>query len=643
VAAPSPHRLGVRRGSPSILSSLPREQDAQRVRALNENVLLRLPIGIVVVDHHYDIQAINGAARRFLSIHSPAIGEDLVHLAQDVPPVQLRQAIDNTFRTGIPTALDEVPMEDLGTGERRYVQIVCHPQRIEGEQGSIESVIVVVSDITRQAQVRQQLEEQFEMTRADLQNARSAGEEEAVRRDQTIGRLMEANRQLLEANQDLTSTNEEFLLSAEEAQAFTEEVETLNEELQATNEELETLNEELQATIEELNTTNDDLHACSVELQDLAQASEQARARLEAILVSMGDAVVQVDSAANPVLTNAAYERMFGVGGVRLVPGDESGRILSADATSLRRAARGESFSMEFTIRVEDGSFRWFEANGQPIRSAEGVQAGGVVVIRDITERSLRRLQEQFIARASHELRTPLTPMRVALQRLVGQVRDQSEDAPERRYAETALAQLDRLSRLVDELLDVSRLQSGKYRLEVHPVSLNELLPSIARTAQLMTEKQTIQLALPDAPLVVSADPQRLEQIMLNLLSNAIAYAPNANHIDVRLRQVGTEAEIQVQDYGRGIPAEQLPYLFTQFYQGQQPAQAVRPGLGLGLFIVHEIVTAHGGRIDVASAVGQGTTFTIWLPLRGSGQAPGNGPQGEGEPQGSEPRRKRRG
>jgi two-component system CheB/CheR fusion protein len=222
--------------------------------------------------------------------------------------------------------------------------------------------------------------------------------------------------------------------------------------------------------------------------------------------------------------------------------------------------------------------------------------------------------------------------MRVALQRLVDQVHDQPEDAPARRYAETALTQIDRLARLVDEMLDVSRMQSGKYRLEMQPVTLNELLPGVVRTAQLMTEKQAIQLALPDMSLVVNADSQRLEQVMLNLLSNAITYARNADRIDVRLRQVGNEAEIQVQDYGPGISAEQLPDLFTQFYQGQEPQQTARPGLGLGLFIVHEIVTAHGGRIDATSTVGRGTTFTIRLPLRGDESGSGD-----------EPRRKRRG
>src|SRR3712207_4649472 len=144
------------------------------------------------------------------------------------------------------------------------------------------------------------------------------------------------------------------------SQAAAEEVETLNEELQASNEELETLNEELQATVEELNTTNDDLHARSAEMQRMAEASEAERARLEAILLSMADAVLVVDRAGRPVRANAAYRAMFGEAGTEPLLQDEQGHELPAEATPWRRAAQGESFSMEFTLAGEGGARRWF-------------------------------------------------------------------------------------------------------------------------------------------------------------------------------------------------------------------------------------------------------------------------------------------
>ena len=122
-----------------------------------------------------------------------------------------------------------------------------------------------------------------------------------------------------------------------------------------------------------------------------------------------------------------------------------------------------------------------------------------------------------------------------------------------------------------------------------------------------------------DAPLRVNGDAGRLEQVLLNLLTNAITYAPGTERIDVRLRRAGGEAEIQVEDYGQGIAAADLPNVFARFYQAPGSAQQSRRGLGLGLFITHELVVAHGGTIAVASTEGQGSTFTIRLPLLAEG------------------------
>jgi two-component system CheB/CheR fusion protein len=394
-ATATPHRLGLRRTPPSIVAALGNEREMQRIRNFNESFLLKLPVGLVVIDRHYDIQAINSTARRYFSIHGPAVGEDFIHLSQGMPGNRLRATVDAAFRSGTTEQINEIAIEELTTGEPRYLHITCHPQRAnDEEQGPIESVIIVVQDITEQVQARQAVERELQRTNAELERVKNEAAAETARREQLIERLVETNRQLIEANQDLTSTNEElrttneeFLLSAEEAQASTEEVETLNEELQATNEELETLNEELQATIEELNTTNDDLHARSVELQDLARTSEDERAQLSAILASIGDAVLAVDSTGTPFLTNAAYERMFGDGNRPFEARDAQGNPLPPEETPQKRAARGESFNMEFTAIDGNGARRRFEANGRPVEDAEGRYQWGVLVIREVSER----------------------------------------------------------------------------------------------------------------------------------------------------------------------------------------------------------------------------------------------------------------
>src|SRR5262249_35696372 len=156
---------------------------------------------------------------------------------------------------------------------------------------------------------------------------------------------------------------------------------------------------------------------------------------------------------------------------------------------------------------------RWLEANGQPIRD-EGRQRGAVVVIRDITERSLHRLQNEFMALASHELRTPLTPLHTSLQMLLKQLEKQPTDAPARHHAEISIAQVQRLARLVDDLLDASRLQSGKLILDLKPVHLNELLAQTVELAQAMTKGQAIVLAGGETPVVVQGDVDRLQQVV---------------------------------------------------------------------------------------------------------------------------------
>lgn len=648
------------------------------------SVLLGLPIGVVVVDRHYDIQAINPIALRLLGIYTVPLGEDLIHLTQSIPSEDLRTPIDAAFQgkptlepgteegalaaTGIAEAM--VTVETV-LGERRHLRITCYPyvrapSTLDGaappRPGAATAVLILIEDISAAVAAQQQATAQVERERGDVaaRQAYERGEqehafkrvlEENTRLKQEQEHVSAVNRTLLEANQNLTETvldlrrsNDELLVEREEAQANAEEVKTLNEELQATNEEHVTVNEELQATIEELHVANDELQARSRELQLSADtlaaqrlASEAARARLEAILLSLGDAVLVLDQAGTPLLTNAAYTAMFGEPSVAFVAEDATGQPLPAEATPQQRAARGEHFTIEFTLPGEQGRLRWFEANGQPIRSA-GTDLGGVLAIRDITERVLAirdiaerdlqsKLQNEFMALASHELRTPLTPLTAYLDLLSRQFTDHPEDARARGYTERAQHQVRRLQRIVQDLLDVSRLQQGKFDLAVERMRLDELVAVAVEAAQMMTTDQTIHLERADTPLFVNGDPMRLEQVLMNLLANAITYAPQSPRIDVRVRRVGNEAEVQVQDYGEGIAAAELPRVFSRFYQGVRP-QGDRPsrrGLGLGLYIAHEVVVAHGGQIEVASVEaprdGHGTTFIIRVPLAPSGAA----------------------
>lgn len=643
------------------------QREAQQGRAAKDNLLLKLPVGVVVVDSHFDIAEINSAARRLLSIHTAAIGEDLVHLAQYLPPRELGAAITKAIRENSVTTLEQVEIPHLTSGEPTYLQINCYPHPadapvVENSANTPNYALILITDITPNIKVQRELEQasfqeakhaaelaqsvvalknanaelaernkELEQSNAALALAKVQAEELAQQHAQQMELLVEANRGLLAANEELTTlnadlrtTNEEYLMHAEEAQAAIEESDTLNEEMQATNEELETLNEELQATIEELNTTNadlvvqtDELRQRTEELRVQEQHREQQRAQLAAILSGIGDAVMVVDLEGKILLTNPAYDQTFGgEKGLKLL--DEAGvQPLEAEDTPQVLAVKGAPFKMTFSIRLADGHQRWWEALGQPVYREDKPELG-VVVLRDITERSLRRLQDEFLSLVNHELRTPLTTIKGHLQ-LIEHWLEKVEGASNklRRSLKLALLQTDQFERLIEDLSDLSRLQSGKFNLNFNEMRLDELVEQVVQTAQVLTNRQVIELdKAVNEPMWVRGDATRLQQLLFNLIKNALTYASESPKIVVSLRSLDHhQAEIRVRDYGPGIKAEHVPDLFSRYYQVLQGNRSTSQGLGLGLFISEQIVLAHGGTIRAESIEAEGTTFIIQLPL----------------------------
>jgi two-component system CheB/CheR fusion protein len=233
----------------------------------------------------------------------------------------------------------------------------------------------------------------------------------------------------------------------------------------------------------------------------------------------------------------------------------------------------------------------------------------------------LDQLKDEFLALASHELRTPLTTMKGYAQLLERLVGNQS-DTPDREQRIGRLARqfndkVNRLQRLVEDLVDVGRLQSGRLVLNTEPVDLADMLTHAVEEAGMLSNEHTIELHLPrsGAQLIVEGDRMRLTQVVLNLIQNALTHAVDSKRIDVRLSRVSNRARIQVQDYGPGIAPDMQAELFTRFYQGRSPQQSRSGGLGLGLFIARQIVEQHAGTIGVQSTLGEGATFTVLLPL----------------------------
>ena len=568
-----------------------------------EELLLDLGLGIVVVDARYYITRINTAARRMLGIHGLAFDQDFIHLAESLPSTAVRAAIDAALGRKTTTTVHEVETADVSAEGSRFVETVIRPY--VRQAGTVEGAIIELSDISRAEHDR------LSSAHAERRLERTAG----------------VNRRLLRANEELTAlvaqlrlTNQTMLQSSEEAQSGREEVETLNEEFQATNEELETLNEELTASVEELRVANEDLAARTlalrlqtVALEEQKQHSEEEHNRLQSVLASLADAVVAVDHEGRMLATNPAYDRLFGGPHAKIQPEDLAGLPIPRNERPQQRAARGERFRMEFAVSDPDGKRRWFEAVAEPLTSQDRTW-GGVVAIRDLSERTMRLSLERLMAAAGHELKTPTAAIHNYLQ-LVDRHLTEGEVKEAGRYAARALSQTRRLATLIERLLDVSRIQSGQLELLLESVDLAAVVRSAVEVAQVLPKAPPIRVTAGPEPVRVRADPGRLEQVFLNLLANAMEHAPGSETIDVTLKTSGPRAEVAVRDHGAGIAAEDIRKMFEPYTRLGQPHRA--PGLGLGLYVAREIVTAHGGEIEAKSRIGKGTVMTVRLPLAG--------------------------
>ena len=235
-------------------------------------------------------------------------------------------------------------------------------------------------------------------------------------------------------------------------------------------------------------------------------------------------------------------------------------------------------------------------------------------VLDNSARKELEQRKDDFINMASHELRTPLTVVKLQTQLVHKHLEKHAQHE-----AATALSRVEmpikQLERLIAELLDVSQMQTGRLKYIRERVDLDELLREIADTMQRMSPSHTI-VVRGTVQTSVTGDRDRLRQVFTNLLSNAIKYSPNATTVEVEPSASEEAVTIRVQDHGLGIPREQHKKIFERFYRATGLSHETIPGLGMGLYIVAEIVKGHGGTITVESGVGKGSTFTVTLPRR---------------------------
>lgn len=294
------------------------------------------------------------------------------------------------------------------------------------------------------------------------------------------------------------------------------------------------------------------------------------------------------------------------------------GRIIGC-ALTIRRASQSDEAALTPKV-VANGAVATSEDAGmattQPSAQPGVAHDDAATQMRTRLWRQLEQQQDEFLSVASHELKTPLTTLKLLAQMSLRRLRDGSSPR-ERDHAAHMEAAIIRMERLINDLLDVSRIQSGRLALRLERCDLTRLCRETV-AAEAIASGRDILLRAPTRPIYVQADAERIAQAVICLLTNALKYSQSASPSPiVRLRRVGGEASVVVQDDGSGIAPEALPHIFERFYRapGAQTQSGSSVGLGLGLYITREIVERHGGRIWVESALGKGSRFCFTLPL----------------------------
>ena len=366
------------------------------------------------------------------------------------------------------------------------------------------------------------------------------------------------------------------------------------------------------------------------------QAIEQAEAarKLAAIVDSSEDAIISKTLDGIIQSWNAAAERIFGYAAdeavgrpiTMLFPADR----LDEEERIVARIRSGERVEHFDTVRLrKDGTAIPISLTISPIKDGEGRIIGASKIARDITERKrledelrqvaaelsdANRQKDEFLATLAHELRNPLAPLRNALQ-----IIRLSPDRDAREQARSLMErQLGQMVRLVDDLMDVSRITRGKVELRKERVQLSAVVGSAVETSRPLIEQMGHELTvrLPKHPVVVDADPTRLAQVFANLLNNAAKYSDRGGHIWLTAERQGSDVVVSVKDTGIGIPPDKLTSIFDMFSQVDRSLEKAQGGLGIGLTLVRRLVEMHDGRVEARSeGIGRGSEFVVRLPV----------------------------
>jgi two-component system CheB/CheR fusion protein len=600
------------------ISEVPREVDRM--------LLARFGPAGVVVDDGLRVLEFRGDTDPFLDHGHGKASLNLEHLLRKGLLMELRQAIEKARGTDAP-----VRREGLQVRYRQQLQNVrVEVIPVKGRAAAERCMLILFETETEPSSRGRSLSPAPTSAPADTKD------HEIDRLGQGLAQTTEYMHTLVRehesALEELQSSNEEALSSNEELQSLNEELHTAKEEIQSANEELATLNQELQDRNVQLARSNDDIQ------RGLDSANALVETVPQPIVILDGELRVEQANVAFYDTFRVTAEQTRGRHFAELGLGQWNHAGLLADLKELL----GNGIAVE-ELEVE-GEFprlglRTMSVNARRLHPDRGTRERVLLAIEDRTEvkraergreallslehearekaEAADHLKDQFVATVSHELRGPLTVISGWMNILMA-----AGSSPEPALLTRALAAIGRgvaaQGRLISDLLDHSRIVTGKVELSRVPIDLLAVAEAALMGVRAAAEAKDISLELlgDHVTSVVLGDADRMQQVLWNLFLNAVKFTPRGGSVRIAIGRVTNQVHVTVTDTGRGIPDEFLPHVFERFRQAESSTNRTQPGLGLGLTLVRELVELHGGTVGVASAgEGKGATFTVVLPV----------------------------
>ena len=617
-----PQKLAPLTPRAAVPSGIPTEAD--------QVLLARYAPASVVVDDGLDILEFRGDTHPFLEHGRGQASLNLIRMARKGLLLELRQTIQEARRKNAPSRKEGLRIRYRG--QVRDVNLEVLPLK-----GAAERCLLVVFESpsgSRRA---------AERAAPSKGRGAKAGNRGTPRLRQELAQAAQLLQSVVEehdsALEELQSSNEEAVSSNEELQSVNEELQTAKEEIQSTNQELATVNREVEERNVQLGQANDALKLSAREIQSALDYANAIVSTVPGPLLIM-DGDLRVEKA------NRAYYDTFVAR-----PAETEGRLLydlggrQWDIPALRTALE--------EVLPKDSSFEGFEVsqefphigprtmtlNARRLRNEHGGSERIFLAIEDRTElkrveqkrdallvleqaareraEAADHLKDEFVATVSHELRGPLTAM-VGWMHILTSGEAQGESAT----LASGLAAINRgikaQARLIADLLDHSRIVTGKLQISRRLVDLATIAEAAVESVRAAAQAKDIALELWRDPraAIVLGDPDRLQQVLWNLFSNAVKFTPRGGRVQVWTGRVGTSIHVRVTDTGQGMKQDFLPHVFERFRQAESSARRSQPGLGLGLAIVRQLVELHGGTVEAQSAgEDKGATFTIILPV----------------------------